>query len=221
MAGTFQLQRVEIPARRILAGNAGKASQVNPQSITVVTGMPRSGTSMMMQILEAGGMALVTDGLRKPDPQNPNGYFEWEPIKSIGHRAGLFHFEDLQGKVLKMVYRLVYHLPKAPFGFNLVVMNRDFKEIFESQQQLLKFLGKPCEGSFEDWQAIFAEEWRRFQNWLEHQPRIRYLNANYNDILANPCACTRRIADFLGGDLAIEPMVACVDGALYRQRMAR
>src|SRR5229473_1246199 len=106
--------------------------------VTVVTGMPRSGTSLMMQMLEAGGITALADDRRPADIHNPQGYFEYEPVTRIARDASWL--EAARGKAVKIIYRLLPHLP-ADFGYRIVFMDRNLSEIFMSQRDMLRARG--------------------------------------------------------------------------------
>jgi hypothetical protein len=186
--------------------------------ITIVTGFPRSGTSMMMQVLLAGGMAVVSDGTRMADAQNPRGYLEWEPIKTLRNPTHSIQFEAFRGMALKVIYRLVYHLPRLSPGFNLIVMHRNFQEVFHSQQRLLQHLGKPTQGTYQTWLPLFRKEWEVFQKWIENQAQFRIFHADYNRLLFQPEPTVKRLQGFLGGKLNLHAMLETIDPKLYRQR---
>src|SRR5271166_2837043 len=109
--------------------------------IIVVSGLPRSGTSLMMQMLDRGGIETVTDAIRVPDTDNPKGYYEFELVKQIKHNATWL--PGTQGKAFKMVSQLLYDLPETQ-SYRIIFMERDFDEMLDSQEKMLQRLGRPA-----------------------------------------------------------------------------
>src|SRR5437868_1127771 len=105
------------------------------QFLTIVSGLPRSGTSMMMRMLEAGGMPVLTDKVRSADEDNPNGYFEFEAVKRTKQDASWL--DDSGGRAVKMVYRLLYDLP-VNRNYRVLFMRRNLKEVLASQREMLR-----------------------------------------------------------------------------------
>ena len=185
--------------------------------ITIVTGLPRSGTSMMMQILEAGGMPVVTDNIRKADDNNPRGYYEFEKVKKIEEDSSWL--KDCRGKAFKMVSELLYHLPEDK-RYNVIFMRREMKEMLASQRLMLQKLGREgAKVSDEEMEGRFERHLRRVENWLARQSNIDVLYVKYNDIIQAPLRYARSVNHLLGGWLNEERMVQIVERLLYRQRM--
>jgi hypothetical protein len=111
-----------------------------PCDIVVVSGLPRSGTSMMMQMLEAGGLPILTDGERVADADNPRGYYEYAPAKRLMTDRTWLPAAD--GKAVKIVAQLLPYLPPAPHRFRVIFMKRDLGEVLASQQVMLANLNK-------------------------------------------------------------------------------
>jgi len=184
--------------------------------VTIVSGLPRSGTSMMMQVLEAGGMAPLTDHVRTPDSDNPKGYYEFEPVKKTKEDPSWL--TDAGGKVVKMVYRLLYDLP-ADHEYRVVFMRRDLTEVLASQKVMLERLGKDGAAlSAERMEALFRRQIGEFEQWVAGQPCFAVLDVGYKDMIDRPAAQAQRLDAFLGGGLDVEAMAAVVDPSLYRQR---
>jgi len=185
--------------------------------ITIVSGLPRSGTSMMMQMLEAGGMAILADGLREADVDNPRGYYEFERVKQLpkDDRAWL---EEAQGKAIKVIAALLEHLPPDRH-YKVIFMRRRMAEILASQKQMLVRRGEDADKTDDEELArLFEKHLRRVEAWLAAQPHVDVLDVDYNAVLADPIPCVRRINAFLGGFLDEEAMVSVVDAKLYRNR---
>jgi hypothetical protein len=185
--------------------------------ITIVSGLPRSGTSLMMQMLEAGGMPLMTDNIRKADEDNPQGYYEFENVKKIKEDASWL--EDCHGKAVKMVSMLLYHLPQH-YQCNVIFMKRELAEMLASQKLMIERQGQ--ERGQESDQEIaenFEKHLHRMENWLAEQPHMQVLYLKYNDIISDPIHYAQAVNRFLGGGLEEEQMARVVDNSLYRKRV--
>ena len=187
--------------------------------ITIVSGLPRSGTSMMMGMLEAGGMEVMVDNIRKADEDNPKGYYELERVKQIKQDAAWL--EVAEGKVFKMVSMLLYDLPPEK-NYRVIFMKRKMEEILASQRRMLARKGQDGAGaSNEEMARIFAKHLNDMEHWLENQENIDVLYISYNDVIRNPLENARNVDRFLGNRLSIQEMVRVVDESLYRQRKDR
>jgi hypothetical protein len=184
--------------------------------VTIVSGLPRSGTSMMMRMLEAGGLPVVTDRLREADIDNPMGYYEFEPVKKVKEDQGWL--EDAQGKAVKMVYSLLYHLP-ATSRYRVLFMRRKLEEVLASQRKMLERLGK-ADDKISDAQMaqMFRSQLQKFDAWIKGQPNFAILEVDYNGVVADPAEQAQKINTFLGGQLNAEAMSKVVDTSLYRNR---
>lgn len=190
---------------------------VTDQFLTIVSGLPRSGTSMMMRMLEQGGLAVLTDQIRTPDDDNPNGYYEFEAVKQTKENADWL--EGSEGKAVKMVYRLLYDLP-TDRNYRVLFMRRNLDEVLASQRVMLQRHGV-ADGVGEDQMAaLFRSEIKSFYDWVARQPHIAMIDVDYNRMVENPRSESARVNEFLGGDLSEQEMVEVVDGALYRNRKA-
>lgn len=185
--------------------------------VTIVSGLPRSGTSMMMQMLEAGGIPALTDHVRQPDEDNPRGYYEFEPVKRT--RQDPSWLEQAGGKAVKMVYRLLYDLP-ADRQYRVVFMQRNLAEVVASQDVMLSRRGRNGgELSRDKLIELFRKELAELDAWIRRQPNFQILYVSYNETLRNPQAVVQTINGFLGGNLNTEAMVRVVEPTLYRQRI--
>lgn len=184
--------------------------------ITIVSGLPRSGTSMMMRMLEAGGLVVLTDEIRTADVDNPRGYYEYEPVKRTKQDASWL--ETAGGKGVKMVYQLLYDLPEG-YEYRVLLMQRRLEEVLKSQQKMLSRLGKDSEKIPDAAMAkIFRSQLEQCRNWLSERPHFQYLEVDYNEMLANPGARIASINEFLGHRLSEDAMRAVVEPELYRNR---
>ena len=184
--------------------------------VTVVSGLPRSGTSMMMQMLAAGGMPILSDGARAPDDDNPRGYLEFDPAKRIARDSQWV--ATAVGRAVKLVHLLLPKLP-ASFQYRVIFMRRDLNEVLASQQVMLERQGRSGADLSPDRLAeVFQSQLRRVEGWLAAQPNVVTLDVHYHDVVAQPAVQARRVNAFLGDALDEGRMAAAVDPTLYRQR---
>jgi hypothetical protein len=184
--------------------------------VTVVSGAPRSGTSMMMRMLAEGGVPALTDGVRVADRDNPHGYFEFEPVKRTKEDASWV--AGAQGRAVKMVYGLLADLP-TDRAYRAILMRRDLGEMVASQRQMLERLGKDVGKLSDERKAeIFAAQLDETERRLRSLPCFACLSVNYNELVANPRPHVERVAEFLGGGLDVDAMCAVVDPSLWRNR---
>jgi hypothetical protein len=189
------------------------------QTIVVVSGLPRSGTSMMMKMLEAGGLPPLTDNLRTADEDNPKGYYEFERVKQLP-KGDVAWLPDARGKAVKAIAALLPHLP-PDYTYKVIFMRRAMPEVLASQKQMLIRRGEdPNKVSDADLTRLFEKHLAQVDAFIRAQPNIARLDADYNRLLQDPAPLARAINDFLGGALDVEKMIAVVDPALYRQRKA-
>jgi hypothetical protein len=184
--------------------------------IIIVSGLPRSGTSLMMQMLENGGVEVVTDGIRSPDTDNPLGYHEFERVKKI--KEDVSWLPDTRGKAFKIVSQLLFYLPRTE-RYRIIFMRRHLDEMLISQEKMLKRLNRPVAPREEIKQA-FTKHLERLRDWLDHQPNMQVLDVSYNDLLERPESEIRRVSAFLGEKVDAAKMANTVDPSLYRNRQA-
>ncbi len=184
--------------------------------IVIVSGLPRSGTSMAMNAIGGGGIELLADHVRQADEDNPNGYYEFEPVKKTKDDATWI--SEAVGKVVKMVYRLLYDLPDG-YQYRVVFMRRDLTEVLASQNKMLERSGTVV-GAIPDeqMQALFSAELNKCEKWLAEQFNFKVLYINYRDMINDGLAQAQKINGFLGGGLDVEAMASVVDSSLYRNR---
>ena len=184
--------------------------------VTIVSGLPRSGTSLMMQMLAAGGMPAVTDGRRVADPHNPRGYFELEAVKQT--RTDTSWLAGAEGKAVKVVHLLLLHLP-VDREYRVIFMERDLTEIIASQKAMLQQQGRPVANLPDSKLAeIFGNQLSQVRQWLSRNPNFQVLNLQYRNVIEAPSAAADQIATFLDGGLDPKGMAAAVEPGLYRQR---
>lgn len=184
--------------------------------IIIISGLPRSGTSMAMKMLEAGGIPPLTDQVRQADSDNPLGYYEFERVKKLrdGDTSWLV---EAEGKAVKVIAGLITYLP-PDFEYRVLFMRRKIDEVLASQSKMLE--NRREETTVDDAQmaTLFEQHLRKVRAWMNSQPNLLYLDLDYNALVANPEPYARQINQFLDGGLDVENMVAVVDRSLYRQR---
>ena len=183
--------------------------------ITVVSGLPRSGTSMLMQMLDAAGYPCLTDGIRKADADNPRGYFECEKVKRLRRDWGWM--PEAEGKAVKIIAQLIPFLPPQ-FSYRVIFMERDIGEVLASQRKMLQRQRKSG-GNLSDAQLgkIFERQIHEVKLMLA-QRNIPTLNVAYSNALQRPMEIVEKIREFVGEDLDVHAMAAAIDPNLYRQR---
>lgn len=192
-------------------------AEYNNPPIIIVSGLPCSGTSMMMKMLAAGGIELLTDRIRQADDNNPEGYFEFEQVKKM--KEGEFDWIDSAGgKAVKVIATLVTYLPDK-HHYKIIFIRRNMAEILASQRRMLSRMGKPDDKvSDEKMTEIFEKHLRSIEAWLAEQQNIETLYVNYNEMIASPMEPVRKITEFLGGYMDGDAMVKVINKDLYRER---
>lgn len=181
--------------------------------IVVVSGLPRSGTSMAMRMLEAGGVPILTDRIRAADDNNPLGYFEWEPVKELDKaNPDVSWLAGARGKAVKIISFLLTYLPEM-YDYQVLFMERDLNEIVASQQKMLNSQ-EPDAGIA----TIYSEHLQKVKRFLEARRCFDTLMVQHREVISKPAAVARRINEFLGMKLDIDRMAAAVDETLYRNR---
>ena len=184
--------------------------------ITIVSGLPRSGTSMMMQAIEAGGIPALTDNIRKKDEDNPKGYYEFEAVKKTKDNSSWV--PSAQGKVVKMVYILLYDLPDD-YEYRVIFMRRNMDEVLASQKIMLERSGKQgAKISDEKLAALFNTQLAKLDHWIADRKNFSILPVNHQDMITSPKVQCERINKFLGGVLDVDAAAEIVNPALYRNR---
>jgi hypothetical protein len=185
--------------------------------IIVVSGLPRSGTSMMMKMLEAGGLEILTDNLREADANNPKGYYEFERVKQMKD-GDLAWLPDALGKVVKIVTGLITFLP-AGYNYKVIFMQRELKEVLSSQKKMLGRLGKGDDNIPDDTMTkIYQEHLKQVERWISKQPNMEVLYVNYNTMVSDPTESLHKVNAYFGGGMNVEMMAKVVDKELYRER---
>lgn len=186
------------------------------KTITVVSGLPRSGTSMMMKMLEAGGLRPLTDEVREADADNPKGYYEFERVKQLD-KGDDDWLAQAEGKVVKVISALLQHLPVG-YDYRVIFMERHMPEILASQRKMLVRRGEADEMEDEQMSDLFEKHLQQVKGWLAQQEDYSVLYVHYSEALADPRSQAERVKEFLGADLDVDKMAGAVDPNLYRNR---
>jgi len=188
-------------------------------TITIVSGLPRSGTSMMMQMLVNGGLKAFTDGQREADDNNKKGYFEHEMIKSLAQNKQVL--SQVGDKVVKIISHLLMHLPHI-YKYKIVFMDRDIEEVMVSQHKMLGRLGKERGEDKANSMALlktFEDSRKKAIEWCKNRPKfVEYLLVPYTESVSEPQATAKKVNEFLGGHLDELQMASVVDASLYREK---
>jgi hypothetical protein len=186
--------------------------------IVVVSGLPRSGTSMMMRMLGASGLELVTDGTRAADEDNPNGYFELEQVKALDKTEDKSWLETHRGKVVKIISFLLKDLPDDNF-YKIIFMRRSLDEVIASQNKMLDRRGESDKrGDDARMIQLYSTHLRKVDSMLADRPAFDRLNIEHRDVIDNPLEQAAAVSKFLGMNLDATQMARAVDPQLYRNR---
>ncbi len=186
------------------------------QKVVVVSGLPRSGTSMMMKMLSAGGLPIVTDSQREADDDNPNGYFEVELSKRLKDGEVNWIY-DAQGKVVKVISYLLEFLPDN-LTYDIIFMDREITEILASQKKMLQRRNEVTTISDEEMEAQFRAHVKAVKYWVARKPNMRVLYVSYNEMMSQPLELCSAIVEFLGIPLNMDAMQSVPNQSLYRNR---
>ena len=189
----------------------------NEAKVYIVSGLPRSGTSMMMAMLNSGGLEIITDNSRIADNNNPKGYFEYERVKKLPE-GDINWVKDARGKAVKVISALLKYLPDN-YEYKIIFMSRDMNEILSSQSRMLERDGKNGDSvSDEKMSKLFNNHIIEVMEWMQNQENIQYLVISYNDVLQEPEDNVSKIDEFLRLDLDKRKMVEVIEPNLYRER---
>ncbi len=187
------------------------------KQIIVVSGLPRSGTSLMMKMLEAAGFELVVDHVREADEDNPRGYYELEAVKQM-KEGGADWVKDASGKAVKVVAPLMQYLPHDR-AYKVLFMRRAMPEILASQKQMLIRRGQDPDAVPDEMMAqIFEKQLMDVLKWMESSKHIEFVEIAYADLIAGEDEPLHQIQSLLGADTDLDAMRAMIDPKLYRQR---
>ena len=198
----------------------GKTTQrKDDKKIIVVSGLPRSGTSMMMKMLEEGGIPILTDAIRGADDDNPNGYYEFELVKKLPDGQNQW-LADANHKVVKIISALLEHLP-VNYRYKIIFMEREPREILASQQKMLANRNEKSEISDTEMQEQFQKHLAAIKYWLARQPHMDVMYLDYNKMISKPENYCQAIADFIAIPVDVSKMLAVPNESLYRNRATK
>ena len=187
------------------------------EPIIIVSGLPRSGTSMMMKMLEAGGAPIMTDAVRTADIDNPKGYYEYERVKDLEKETDKSYIREGRGKALKVISWLLKDLP-AGNDYKILFMRRDLNEVIASQNKMLKHRNE----------ADASDDAMMADAYMNHLASVRILSRKrddfemieirYDTAVKDAKTAAQQVNAFLGGKLDEAKMAQVVDAELYRNR---
>lgn len=192
-------------------------STVDKDFITIVSGLPRSGTSMMMRMLEKGGIPILTDAVRKADDDNPLGYFEFEPVKRLDKDASWL--PRACNKAVKIIYIFLYQLPRE-HRYKVIFMRRNLEEVVASQKAMLRRRQEADRMSDERLMDSFRDQLQKLDVWMRRQENFTIQYFDHRDVLTDPATAALSIVRFLGLPLDTDAMIQSVVPSLHRNRSA-
>jgi Sulfotransferase domain len=188
--------------------------------IIIVSGLPRSGTSLMMSMLEAGGMTILTDNKRTADIDNPEGYHEYELVKDLV-KGNYSWLSKARGKGVKVISTLLPYLP-IQHHYRIIFMRRDMAEILASQKKMIINRGEdPDKIPETQMTQIFEKNIHQVEEWINSHPNVTKIDISYNQLLREPESLVYQVSQFVGGDLDVNKMLNVINPNLYRQRLAK
>jgi predicted ATPase len=202
---------------KLFSRSSKKESRKQP--IIVVSGLPRSGTSMMMKMLAEGGVPVITDELRRADSDNPNGYFELETVRQMSD-GNVTWLDNAGGKAVKVISALLEHLP-SNYSYKIIFLEREIQEILASQHKMLANRNEEPTASDAEIEVQVQKHLSAMRPWLVRQPNMEVLYVNYNTLVTTPEPLCEQITEFLDLPLNRARMLAVPDRQLYRNRVGR
>ncbi len=194
------------------------ASAPSGDPVTVVSGLPRSGTSMMMKMLEAGGMSILTDGERQADVDNPKGYYEYERIKDLEKETDKSYLAQGRGKAVKVISFLIKDLPDDN-AYKVIFMRRDLDEVLTSQDKMIDRLGTDDAGvEREAMKEAYRNDIVRTRLLCRKKTNFELIEVQYAATVSDPAKTAHEVNAFLGHRLDEAAMREAVDASLYRNR---
>ena len=189
---------------------------IDSDTITIVSGLPRSGTSMIMKMIAVGGLKPLTDNIRITDDDNPKGYYEFERVKKLENDKAWLPYA--KGKVVKIISMLLKHLP-LDCSYKVIFILRNMDEILASQNQMLIRRKEPTDKvSDKDLAKMYRKHLQKIKTWLDREPNFEVLYVKYNEVLNNPVESCKKVNEFLGNTLDVAKMASIIDKNLYHQR---
>lgn len=190
----------------------------NNDYITIVSGLPRSGTSMMMKMLDAANLPLLIDNIRQSDIDNPKGYYEFEKVKELEKDNSWLG--QARSKVVKIVSPLLQYLDMDPkYQYKIIFMVRNLNEVFASQKKMSDRLNDESDTSNDDaLRQHYIKHLEEIENWLESHDNVDAIYVKYTDVLSEPLMAAEGICEFLSLDADPEKVASVIDSSLYRNR---
>jgi thioredoxin-like negative regulator of GroEL len=193
-----------------------ETAAIEPLEILVVSGLPRSGTSLMMQMLKAAGIEPMTDGKRTADDDNPEGYWEWEEIRQLPKNPRII--EQARRKAVKVISALLPSLP-APHRYRIIYMVRPAEQVVDSQLVMLNRQGQKARSEKQHLIEVQEAHSRQIRQVLSQSERVDLLEVSYPELVLNPLPIIEQLEKFLGSQFQASPAVAaCVRAGLFRNR---
>jgi hypothetical protein len=194
----------------------GHKAQGEP--VVIVSGLPRSGTSMLMRMLDAGGLLVMTDSQREADIDNPKGYFEYERVKDLEKETDKSYVKEGRGKVLKVISFLIKDLPDDN-DYRVIFMRRELSEVLKSQNKMIDRLGtEDTAAADEAMKEAYRNDIVRTRLMCRKRPNFELIEVHYKATVEDPAGTARIVNEFLGGRLDEAAMRVAVDASLYRNR---
>lgn len=185
--------------------------------VIVVSGLPRSGTSMMMKMLDAAALSIMTDNERAADEDNPKGYFEYARVKDLKDEADKSWVREARGQVLKVISHLLETLPDENF-YRVILVRRDFAEIIASQNKMLERRGEENQVADSTVKEAYIRHLVDIRYMVRRRPNFEMIEVQFMQAMEAPRIFATDVNKFLGGNLDVESMMAVVDLELYRNR---
>ena len=185
--------------------------------VIVVSGLPRSGTSMMMKMLDAAALSIMTDNERAADEDNPKGYFEYARVKDLKDEADKSWVREARGQVLKVISHLLETLPDENF-YRVILVRRDFDEIIASQNKMLERRGEENQVADSTVKEAYIRHLVDISYMVRRSPNFEMIEVQFKQPMETPRSFVTDVNKFLGGNLDVESMMAVVDLELYRNR---
>jgi hypothetical protein len=188
------------------------------EPIVIVSGLPRSGTSMLMKMLDAGGMEIMTDSERAADIDNPKGYFEYERVKDLEKESDKSYIREGRGKVLKVISFLIKDLPDDN-DYRVIFMRRSLDEVLASQNKMIQRLGTEDSTAAEEaMKEAYRNDIVRTRLLCKNRPNFELIEINYKNTIEDSAVTAHSVNAFVGGQLDETAMREAVDSNLYRNR---
>ncbi|MBL6875240.1 MAG: alkaline phosphatase family protein [Chitinophagales bacterium] len=183
-------------------------------TVYIVSGLPRSGTSMMMQMLEAGGMEVFTDNVREANRDNPNGYYEHQNVKRLASDNRIIY--EAKDKVVKVISSLIRFLP-GNMKYKIVFMKRPIKDVAQSQDIMRQNLapGEKTNTVFEI-DKLLDNSYKMAIDHADNSENIEYIEVSYHEVLSNPTSSINELKGFFERALLAEEMASKIDDSLHR-----